>query len=108
MEDHGRYKEEIKGEKKKVPGTTETVFSVAPGVFCNVLYYPNDTDIGSGDRMESCFFYSCRSASIGFIFAAFTDGINPNITPISVENTTAMTIAVPLIATGAVEIPEMM
>ena len=50
--------------------------------------------------------YSYRNASIGFMLAAFTDGISPKITPISVENRTATTIAVPLIATGTAETPE--
>ena len=44
--------------------------------------------------------YSYLSASIGFRFDALTDGIKPNTTPITIENTTDITIAAPLIATG--------
>ena len=37
---------------------------------------------------------------MGFIFAAFTAGSNPKITPIKVENTTLIKIADTSIATG--------
>ena len=42
------------------------------------------------------------------MFAAFTDGISPKIIPISVENSTAITIETPLIATGTAETPDIM
>ena len=44
--------------------------------------------------------YSLLSASIGFRLAAFTDGSKPNTTPITVENSTAITIDGTLIAVG--------
>ena len=48
-------------------------------------------------------FYSLLSASIGFRLAAFTEGSNPKITPIIVENSTEPIIAGTLIAVGAPE-----
>lgn len=46
------------------------------------------------------YFYSLLSASIGFRLAAFTDGSNPKIIPISMENTTEPIIAGTLMAVG--------
>ena len=48
--------------------------------------------------------YSLLNASIGFRFAAFTDGNNPNTRPITIENNTEPTIAEILIAVGVLEI----
>ena len=45
-------------------------------------------------------FYSLRSASMGFSFDAFTAGISPNTTPITMENATATAQAPTLMATG--------
>lgn len=47
-----------------------------------------------------CSVYSLLNASIGFKFAAFTEGSSPNTTPITVENNTAITIDGTLIAVG--------
>ena len=44
--------------------------------------------------------YSLRSASMGFSFDAFTAGISPNTTPITMENATATAQAPTLMATG--------
>ena len=44
--------------------------------------------------------YSLLSASIGFRFAAFTEGRRPKIIPISIENTTDPTMAGTLMAVG--------
>ena len=46
------------------------------------------------------FLYSLLSASIGFRFAAFTDGSKPKIIPMSMENTTEPTMAGTLMAVG--------
>ena len=45
--------------------------------------------------------YSCLRASMGFKFAAFTDGMIPKMIPMRVEKTTAMMMAGTLMATGA-------
>ena len=50
--------------------------------------------------------YSLLNASIGFRFAAFTEGRSPKITPINVENSTEPIMAGILIAVGAPEISD--
>lgn len=50
--------------------------------------------------------YSDLNASIGFNFDAFIAGIIPKIIPITIENTTDIIVAGMLIATGIIEILE--
>lgn len=45
-------------------------------------------------------YYSLRNASMGLRFAAFIAGSNPKTIPITMENTTLITIAGAEIATG--------
>ena len=92
--------------KSKDPSCIRTYHEKGPLDFCRVH--------GSEKNPRSCktkylhlhgffnfsFFYSLRSASIGFRFAAFTDGSSPNTIPITMENTTEKMIAGMLIATG--------
>ena len=73
---------------------------------CKGLQKTNSRFLQALDICRIVSLYSLRSASIGFRFAALTDGRSPNTIQIIMENATEKRIAGTLIATGVFDILE--